>query len=341
MSVQAEETQDFTGVKTKDLKPKQQRARKAARAGQYTDRNLDGIPDRDQIDWNELESEWQWVRALIEEIPEIKSLFEEAVRTGGFESQAGINNFINNVVDSQWWEQNNEFARAAFAQRTTDPASYNARVNDARNYVRQQARALGAQVDEATVNQLAERVVVDGWDQQGREYLLRQELGQRVGPDAQGRMGGTAGSTVDRLRQTAAANGLRYDDAYYRSAAQSVALGLTDNDYWERQIREEAAGYWPAYADQIRGGLDARSLASNYVNLMARTLELDPNSISLDDPYIRKATTMLDESGKPRPMSLWEFQQDLRNDPRWMNTDQAVKSVSDIATGILERFGIL
>lgn len=336
-----EERKDFTGVKTKDLNKKQQQARKAAKAGKYTDRNLDGIPDRDQVDWDELEAEWQWVRGLISEIQEIETLFEQAVADGAFETETGINGFINDVIDSDWWKENNQFARDAFAQRTTDPAAYQARVQDARAYVQQQARAIGAPIDEATLNRLAERVVVDGWDQPGREYLLRNELGTKVGPDAQGRMAGAAGNTIDRLRQTAMNNGLRYDDAYYQSAAQSVALGLTDNDYWERQIREEAAGYWPSYAEQIRGGLDARSLASNYVNLMARTLEIDPNSISLDDPYIRKATTMLDDSGKPRPMSLWEFQEDLRNDPRWMNTDQAVKSISDIGTSILERFGIL
>lgn len=342
MSVQPEEErEDYTGVKTKDLTKKQQQARKAAKAGDYTDRNLDGIPDRDQVDWNELSAEWQWIRNLIAEIPEIETLFEEAVSTGAFETEAGINGFINNVIDSQWWKDNNQFARDAFAQRTTDPAAYQARVQDARAYVQQQARAIGAPIDEATLSRLAERVVVDGWDQPGREYLLRNELGMKVGTDTQGRMFGAAGNTIDRLRQTAMNNGLRYDDAYYQSAAQSVALGLTDNDYWERQIREEAAGYWPSYAEQIRGGLDARSLASNYVNLMARTLEIDPNSISLDDPYIRKAATMLDDAGKPRPMSLWEFQQDLRNDPRWMNTDQAVKSISDIGTSILERFGIL
>jgi hypothetical protein len=346
MSSMAEETtqekrKDFTGVKTKDLNKRQQRARKAARAGKYTDRNLDGIPDRDQIDWNKLEAEWQWVRGLISEIPEIEILFEQAVDSGAFETETGINGFINNVIDSQWWKDNNQFARDAFAQRTTDPAAYAARVQDARNFVQQQARAIGAPIDEATLARLAERVVVDGWDQQGREYLLRNELGQKVGVDAQGRMFGAAGTTIDRLRRTAMSNGLQYDDAYFQSAAQSVALGLTDNEFWERQIREEAAGYWPAYSEQIRGGLDAMSLASNYVNLMARTLEIDPNSISLNDPNIRKATTMLDESGKPRPMSLWEFQEDLRNDPRWMNTDQAVKSISDIGTGILERFGIL
>jgi len=336
-----EEREDYTGVKNKDLTKKQVEARKRAKAGKYTDRNLDGVPDRDQIDWNELEAEWQWVRGLIREIPEIEQLFEQAVVDGAFESETGINNFINDVVDSDWWKTNNQFARDAFAQRTTDPAAYQARVQDATNFVEQQARAIGATLDPATVAQLAERVVVDGWDQQGREYLLREQLSQRIGVDEQGQMFGTAGQTIDSLRQVAARNGLSFDELYYQSAAKSVAQGLTDNAYWERQIREQAASYWPSYSEQIMAGMDAMSLASGYMNLMARTLEIDPNSISLNDPFIRKATTMLDEQGNPRPMALWEFQEELRNDPRWMNTDQAAQSISDIGTSILQRFGIL
>lgn len=336
-----EEREDYTGVKNKDLTKKQVNARKRAKAGKYTDRNLDGVPDRDQVDLDQLGEDWQWVRNLISEVKEIEGLFLAAVDEGAFESETGINNFINDVVNSTWWKENNQYARDAFAQRNTDPAAYQARVQDARNYVQQQARAIGATVDAATIERLAERVVVDGWDQQGREYLLRDELSQRVGADAQGRMFGTAGTTIDTLRQVAARNGLTFDELYYQSAAKSVAQGLTDNAYWERQIREQASSYWPSYSEQIMGGMDAMSLASGYMNVMARTLEIDPNSISLNDPFIRKATTMLDESGKPRPMSLWEFQQQLRDDPRWMDTDQAAQSISDIGTSILQRFGIL
>lgn len=341
MSVQPEETQDLTTAKRKDLTPKQRRARRAARAGDYTDRNLDGISDRDQVDWGKLEADWQWIRGLIAEIPEIEQLFEEAVNQGAFESEAGINNFVNNVVDSAWWKTNNQFAREAYALRNTDPAAYAARVNDARAFVQQAARNAGAVISPADLERLAERVVVDGWDQQGREYLLRDALAEKIGVDERGRMFGAAGNTIQNLRTIAANNGLSFDENYYQSAARSVARGLTDDAYWERQIRQEAAGYWPSYSEQIMAGMDARDLASNYINVMARTLEIDPNSIRLDDPFIRQATTSLDDKGNPRPQSLWEFQQALRDDPRWMNTNQAVQKVTDIGGSILRRFGIL
>lgn len=334
-----EEREDFTGVKNKDLTKKQRQARRAAKKGDYTDRDLDGIPDRDQLEWDAVSSEWQWIRNLIAEIPEIEGLFEQAVDDGAFESQTGINNFINKVIDSKWWKENGPSAREAFAIRTSDPAAYAEMLDDARVAVRSRANELGAQLDSATIENLANRYVTDGWQQRG--YLMDKALSDKigmVGPDGQQRV---AGDFAETLRQVAFNNGLEFDNQYFLSAARSVASGLRSEDQWIRDIREEAASYWPVYGDQIRAGLDVRSLASGYINVMARTLEIDPSSIALDDPYIRKATTMLDDSGNPRAQSLWEFQQDLRNDPRWMNTNQAVKKVTDTGAEVLRRFGIL
>ena len=347
MSTGPEETtsenkvKDFTGVKTKDLTTKQKQARKQARAGRYTDRNLDGIPDADQVDWNLLGEDWQWVQKLVQEVDEIQQIFDNAVKNYNIQTETGINNFINDVIGSTWWQENDTYAREAFAQRTTDPGTYADLLEDAAEAVRQEAAVLGAPLDDATVAALAERFVIEGWGETGRQYRLRNELTKRIGPNAEGRMFGQAGNVIDNLRQVATRNGLRLDSEYYNSALASINSGLTDENYWTRQIREQAASYWPTYGEQIRAGMDAMQLASGYINVMARTLELDPNSISLNDPFIRKATTMLDDAGNPRPMSLWQFEQDLRNDPRWMNTDQAVKSISDIGTSILQRFGIL
>ena len=337
METEQEEREDYTGVKTKDLKPKQRRARKAARKGNYTDRDLNGIPDRDELDFDELDAEWQWVSNLISESEQLAAIFEKAANEGAFETETGINNFLNDIMESDWWKENAEPARQAFALRSTDPAQYGRVLDSARNAVRARAQELGAQLDSGTLENLANQYVVEGWDDAA--YLMDNALSSKIGMAESGKY--VAGDFAETLRRTAMNNGLQYDDQYYISAARSVASGLRSEDSWLRDIREEAASYWPVYGDQIRSGVDARQLLSGYMNVMSRTLEIDPMSISLDDPYLRQATTSLDDSGKPRAQSLWEFQQALRDDPRWLNTDQAVKRQTDIGAGILRRFGIL
>jgi hypothetical protein len=334
--------EDFTDTPNKELTKEQKAARRAAKKGEYTDRNLDGIPDRDQLDLNVLGDEWQWVRNLIAEIPEINEIFEQAVAVGAFESQAGIQNFINDVIDSDWYKTNDAYARQAFIDRSTDPETYATTLDGAREQIRIRASEIGAQLEPQDIEALANRYVVEGWGQDGRDYLLDRALSDKIGM-ATGEDGQQylAGNVAENLRTIAINNGLSFGDEFYLSAAKSVASGLRTEEDFLRDMREQAASYWPAYGDQIRAGVDARSLLGGYINIMSRTLEIDPNSIMLDDPYLRKATTMLDDKGNPRPQSLWEFQQDLRNDPRWINTDQAVKAQVDIGANILRRFGML
>ncbi len=337
----SEETKvkDLTGVANKDLTPAQRRARKAAKAGRYTDKDLDGIPDKDQVDWTALQDEWQWISKLIEEVPEIAELVEKHVNLDGLDTEIGQRNFINDVIDSDWWETNAASAREAFRIRTTDPAQYNVMLGDARRAIQARANTLGAQVNESILNDLADRFVTEGWS--NREDLIDAALSQKIGTERVVERDMAAGDLASQLREIAMSNGLRLDEQYYVGAARSVAGGFTSAQQQIRELREMAAGNWPSFADQIRAGLDARTLASGYINLMSRTLEVDANGIDLNDPFIRKALTRVDDKGTARPMSLWEFNEDLRNDPRWMQTDQAVQQVSDIGTRVLERFGIL
>jgi hypothetical protein len=106
-------------------------------------------------------------------------------------------------------------------------------------------------------------------------------------------------------------------------------------------IREQAAGMWPPYGEKIRAGYNVRDLASGYIYSMASELEIDPQAISLDDSYIRKALTNIDEQGNAKPQSLWQFQRDLRNDPRWMDTNKAQNQIGETASKVMQMFGLV
>ena len=64
-------------------------------------------------------------------------------------------------------------------------------------------------------------------------------------------------------------------------------------------------------------------------------------SKSVRNPYLRKAMTRVDDKGNPASMSLFDFQQELRNDPRWMKTKNAEDKVTDIGHKILQMFGFM
>ena len=83
----------------------------------------------------------------------------------------------------------------------------------------------------------------------------------------------------------------------------------------------------------LDSGTDLNTIYSPYKTTMAAVLELNPESISLDDSVLRKAI------GPNGEMPIYEFERALRQDGRWQYTNNAKKEVSDAALRVLRDFG--
>lgn len=292
--------------------------------------------ERDPLSADELAAEYGMAYRVFQSDPELMNLLFEATR-----QQMEKPLFDAKLRETQWYQNNNEYAREAFTRRAMGGADWEATLQDARALVQQRATQLGARLSEEELNQFADQTITSGWNRAGRTSMLDQALSRKISAGQRGALMGGAGDLQDQLRQVAQNNGLRLTPTYYESAARSVAAGLTTAEDWQREVREQAASLWPSWSEKIMGGVDARELASGYINVMSETFEIMPNEISLDDPYIRQALTATDDKGNARPVGLWEFQQKLRNDPRWMGTKQAEDEISGIANDVLKMFGFV
>lgn len=317
-----------------------QRAAKAAREGGYIDKNFDFIPDKDQLSREELAAEYQNAVGIIYTVPELKDIFEKALDEGW--SPARMQAAVQN---SGWYRTNNEYARIAWAQEQTGGADWQTNLENAQQTVMAAARAMGAEINEQEAAALARRYVYEGWSEPSRQGLLRKALSEEISflPDERGkaRMVGEAGNLSDQLRSLAGANGISFSDNWYLSAAKSVASGLSSAEDWERDIREQAASYWPVYSEKIRQGVNVYDLASPYIRTMAEEFEIDPNQINLNDPYIRGALTGMNDKGDFTPTGLWDFQKKLRQDPRWQNTSKAQNEITSVAGRVMQMFGLM
>jgi hypothetical protein len=88
-------------------------------------------------------------------------------------------------------------------------------------------------------------------------------------------------------------------------------------------------------AKLIDQGVDLDTIYSPYKNLMANTLEINPETITLNDPTLRTAITAENE------VPLYQFERQLRQDNRWQYTNQARSEVADAAKKILQDFGFM
>ena len=149
-------------------------------------------------------------------------------------------------------------------------------------------------------------------------------------------LSGKAGADLADLKATAKANGLDIDKAFGSSIQgwlQKLAGGESVETY-KNIIRQAAkAGLPERVASLLDNGVDLETVYTPYKNILASTLEINPNSITLDDPTLRSAI------GPDKEMSLYDYQRQLRKDPRWQYTNNARSETSSAVMKVLQDFG--
>jgi hypothetical protein len=115
---------------------------------------------------------------------------------------------------------------------------------------------------------------------------------------------------------------------------RKLANGELDINRINQDARMMASQGQPQYVrDLLNQGYDLVDVYAPYINQMARELDLDPNTIDLNDSSLRMAIT---DKGD---MNLYDFKKALRQDNRWQYTEQAKSDVSTAALGVLRDFG--
>jgi hypothetical protein len=122
---------------------------------------------------------------------------------------------------------------------------------------------------------------------------------------------------------------------------RQIVRGNSSQEQYEGFIRAEAAKTFKAYAEQINGGVDLIDVASPYLQSMADILELNVGSLDLFDRKIRKAMSHKNDKGEHVPMSISDFEDELRKDRRFQYTDQARQQVTEYAVNLGKMFGVL
>jgi hypothetical protein len=142
--------------------------------------------------------------------------------------------------------------------------------------------------------------------------------------------------TVDDLAKTARSNGLDLNKDFGDSVnnwVKRVENG-EDVDIFKNLIRGTAKLGMPQNVQSLMdNGLDLEAIYAPYKRVMASTLEVTPDSISLNDPTLRTAV------GPEKEMSIYDFEKNLRKDNRWQYTNKAREEVADATLKVLRDFG--
>ena len=200
--------------------------------------------------------------------------------------------------------------------------------------IRIYATDLGVGLDDAAVNKLAREWAAGNFD----TTTIKPQIARSGKIDF---AKGSAAEQLNTLKELAGSYGMQYDQGWYNTAATNVLTGKDDIETYKQYVKEQAKSKFPTLVAQLDQGFTVRQLASPYLQTMSNILEIDPNTIGLNDVYVNQALTGLNAEGKPSTKPLWQFEQDLRKDPRWNFTKNAQDSLMNTTRKVLQDFGLV
>lgn len=279
----------------------------------------------------ELAASYGWAHGFLNSNSELKKLFGLAVDETWTASK-----FQAELRDTKWWKETSATRREAQVLKKTDPATWNAQMDATIIQVKQLAAEIGAAIPASKLTKIARNILETGMD----ENAIRYAIGGYVEFTKKGTLRGEAGMHEYTMKQYAYEMGIKLDNQTIKNQAARVVKKVATTQDFEDEVRVQAKSMFPAYEQQIDAGSTVRDIASPYMALMAEELEIPDQSIDVMDPRIKKALNGLDANGKPGGVSLYDFQNQLRNDSRWSKTDKAQDSVMDVGLKVLQDMGL-
>lgn len=278
-------------------------------------------------DWAEY---YGWALALLNSDPSLKKLFEQAVK-GDWTREK----FRAELYKTTWFRTHGESARITLNMKYTDPEKWRDKVKQIYSNIQQLAGQMGIRANWQTLWDMAEDSLMFGWDNsQLRSALSKYLTGSKNGYN------GEAGQAEDQLRQYAYQMGVKLDDGALKGWLKGILNGTRTVEDYKGYLQKMAISAFPTLAEDIKGGMMVRDIAAPYMESMGRILEINSADLDLYDPTIRSAmTNVSQDSGKPELKPLWQFENELRKDPRWLKTNNAREGVNGVARQVLKDFG--
>lgn len=285
-----------------------------------------------ELDSADLASRYGWSMTMLNSTPELKRLFSRAV-AGTWTPEK----FTAELRNTKWFKQNADTARQAQLLKSTDPGTYRARLNSQMHVITTMAGELGAVMSNATVQRVAENAVSLGWNDQQVRSVLGMYVKQRGG-----QFYGAAQQYETELREYARQMGVRVSESQVASWVRSAASGKGSVQTFLGTIQNLAESAFPQFKERFQAGETLDDIAAPYKQSMSTLLELNPQAIDNFDPTVRAALAAKDpKTQKPAMKTLWEFENDLRKDKRWLRTSNAQDAASSTVNRVLQDWGLI
>lgn len=282
---------------------------------------------------DELAQQYQMTSGLINAYPELKVLFDQAVREGWTADK-----FQAKFRNTEWYKTRSETQRKAAIQQFQDPASWGQLWNTTQSHVKDLMADMGADPSNwDQINAVASKIIWDGWnDNQARDFL-----GEYVVFGNSGLAGGRAGAAQQELNTYAYQMGVQNADWWQQQAVRTIMSGRKTVQDYKNEILSQSIAAFPGLEKQLRAGSTLADIAQPYTQSMSQILEIPVGNVNMFDPTVRNALSWRDPQGGASTKPIWQFQNELRQDERWKRTQNAQDASMGTAHRVLMDMGMV
>jgi hypothetical protein len=126
-----------------------------------------------------------------------------------------------------------------------------------------------------------------------------------------------------------------------RIAAKQVAMGEKTIEDYNVELQQIASKEYPQFADRFAKDptLTTYDIALPVINMLAKTWQMDPKTVKMDNPYVMSYLNYAGPDGKGQQPSYYDLLLKAKNDPKYDLTEQANTDARDAAVGLARAFG--
>ena len=266
-------------------------------------------------------------QALVDTYPELAPVYEMWKTNPGLAKEL--------FYKTSFFMNNSAAVQDRLAAKANQTGAFNKNLDAYRLATRKRLVQQGVTLNDATFNEVTHMAYENGMNDDQVDAFL-------ISTGKIGKLGGEPLGNISTLKSYANSFGVSglLNGAYWDDKTRKLFDGTTTIDDIKAEIRDQAASAFPAYAGQIQNGTSVDSIASSYKATMANILEVDADSITYDNPYLRRALQNIGPDGKPSVKPLWQFEKELRSTPEWEYTNNARTSIDSLSLKVLKDWGL-
>lgn len=146
---------------------------------------------------------------------------------------------------------------------------------------------------------------------------------------------------MSTIRKAIEDNGLQLSDPEVRKISLDVASGKKSTADIQKEFSTMAAKIYPQLAERLNAtpGLTVRQAVSPILNTIAKTWEMDVNTLDLNDPMVDQLIRPDGVLGKQAPKTNYDAYMFAVNHPNYEKTEDAINKARQAALGLASAMG--